>query len=126
MGIVLLSFRPQKASSCGQQMTFVEIWGDEGLKEDTASDVKHSNTKHTFSLLLLSGNKNNSRKKQKSGKTSENHVVLVDDICCGKGQFDNCGGGNVVLLHSVQYSFTSKGFSLRLDYSGCRVGGVAM
>lgn len=93
MGIVFLSFRPQKASSNGQQMTFVEIWGDEGLEKDTEGDVKHSNTKHTFSLLLLSGNKNNSRKKQKSGKTSENHVVLVDDICCERVSLTTVEGG---------------------------------
>lgn len=80
MGMGLLSFHSQKASSNGQQMAFVEIWGDEGLEEGPASDVKHSNATHTFSLLFLSGNKNNTRKKQKSGKKSENHVVLEDDI----------------------------------------------
>lgn len=96
-GMGLLSFRSQKASSNGQQTAFVEIWGDEGLEEGPARDVKHSNAKHTFSLLFLSGNKNNTRKKQKSGKKSENHVVLEDDICYKMGQFENCRGKNCCL-----------------------------
>ena len=76
MALLLLSFHPQKESSNGQQMAFVDVWPHEPPDAGAKNGGRPNHTTRMFSLLFPGADKNNAGKKQKAGEKS-GHCSII-------------------------------------------------
>jgi len=76
MALLLFSFHPQKESSNGQQMAFVDVWPHEPPDAGAKNGGRPNHTTRMFSLLFPGADKNNAGKKQKAGEKS-GHCAII-------------------------------------------------